>query len=81
MAISPSVVLLSAMVGSADVLHTTPCWMGLGTPSAVTLPFPMALVVPMDVTACVVTVGAIRAVNVRSSPYAVPAILVAYARA
>lgn len=77
MEISPSVVLLSARVGSVDVLQTTPCWVGLGTPSAVTLPFPMALAVPMDVTAWVVTVGPMREVKVRSSPYDVPAALVA----
>ena len=53
----PSVVLLSDVVGLAEVLQTTPCWVGFGTPSAVTLPFPVAVVVVMSVTDCVVTVG------------------------
>ena len=51
----PSVVLLSAMVGSALVLQTTPCWLGLGTPSEVILPLPVAVVVIMSVTAEVLT--------------------------
>ena len=79
----PSVVLLSAVVGLADVLQTTPCWVGFGTPSAVTLPFPVAVVLPMDETAWVVTVGGtrvVRAVKLTSPPYDVPAVLVAYAR-
>ncbi len=37
-------VLLSAVVGLADVPQTTPCWVGLGIPSAVTVPCPMAVV-------------------------------------
>lgn len=64
----PSTVLLSAVVGLADVLQTTPCWVGLGTPSAVKLPFPVAVVVVMLVAAWVVTVGVMRAVNETSSP-------------
>ena len=73
----PSVVLLSAVVGLADVLQTTPCSVGFGTPSAVTLPFPVAVVVPMDETAWVVTVGNLRALKLTSSPYDMPAVLVA----
>ena len=54
---APSVVLLSAVVGLSEVLQTTPCWVGLGTPRSVTLPLPVAVVVVMSVTAWVVTVG------------------------
>ena len=46
----PKSVLLSAMVGIPVVFHTTPYAVGLGTPNAVTLPFPVAAVIPMDVT-------------------------------
>ena len=56
---------------------TTPCWVGFGTPRTVTLPFPVAVVVAMAVTAWVVTVGGRRAVKVTSFPYEVPAELVA----
>ena len=54
----PSVVLLSAMVGLAEVLQTTPCSVGLNVPRTVILPLPVAVVVVMSVTAWVVTVGA-----------------------
>ena len=54
---APCVVLLSTVVGLADVLQTTPCCVGLGTPRSVTLPFPVAVVVVMSVTAELVTAG------------------------
>ena len=62
----PSVVLLSARVGLSEVLQTTPCSVGLGTPRFVMLLFPVAVVVAMSLTAWVVTVGAIRVVKVTS---------------
>ena len=54
---APSVVLLFAVVGLEAVPQTTPCSVGLGRPRTVTLPFPVAVVVVMAVTAWVVTVG------------------------
>ena len=53
-----SVFVGSAIVGFEDVLQQTPCWVGLGEPRSVILPFPVAVVVPMPVTVWVVTVGA-----------------------
>ena len=44
-----------------QVLQTTPCWVGLGTPRAVILPLPVAVVVAIAVTAWVVTVRQPRA--------------------
>ena len=41
----PFVVWLSAIVGLANVLQTTPCSVGLGNPRLVTLPLPVAVVV------------------------------------
>ena len=61
-------VLLSAVVGLAVVAQTTPCWVGLGSPSEVILPLPVAVVAVMPVTAWVVTVGSRRVVKVTSSP-------------
>ena len=53
----PSVVLLSAVVGSAAVLQHTPRAVTLAPPSAVTLPPDAAVVVVISETAVVVTVG------------------------
>ena len=55
----PSVVLVvNAVVGLAAVSHTTPCCVGSGMPSAVTVPCPVAVALVIAVTAWVVTVGA-----------------------
>ena len=64
----PSVVLLSAVVGLAEVLQTTPCWVGLGTPNEVTVPFPVAVLAAIFVTVCVVTAGKIKVVKLTSPP-------------
>ncbi len=58
-AVPCAVLVGSAMVGSADVPHTTPYSVGLGEPSDVILPLPVAVAEVMAVTACVVTVGAV----------------------
>ena len=69
LAIAPCAVLVvNATVGLIAVPQTTPYWVGLGTPNTVIFPFPVAVVVPITVTACVVTVGTWRAVKVTSSP-------------
>ena len=65
---APSVVLSSDVVGPVEVLHTTPCSVGLGTPRSVTLPFPVAVVVVISVTDWVVTVGTFKAVKLTSPP-------------
>ena len=54
----PSVVLLSAVVGLADVLQQTPRAVTADPPSEVTFPPLDAVVEVMPVTAVVVTVGA-----------------------
>ena len=76
----PLVTLLSPVVGLADVPQQIPLSETEAPPSAVTLPPVTAEdVVRLD-TAVVVTVGAMaEVVNVACSPYAVPALLVAYA--
>ena len=53
---APSEVLSSEVVGFSNVPQTNPCWVGLGTPNAAILPFPVAVVVVMFVTVEVVTV-------------------------
>ena len=57
-AAAPSLVLLSAVVGVPVVFQQTPCWVGLGEPRSVIVPFPVAVVSPMPLTAWVVTVVA-----------------------
>jgi hypothetical protein len=54
----PSVVLLSAVVGSADVLQQTPRAVTAAPPSEVTFPPPAAVAAVIPVIAVVVTVGA-----------------------
>ena len=74
----PSLVLLSAVVGLVDVLQHTP--LALMSEPAVTFPPLSALMDVTPVTAVVETVGRETdavVVNVRSMPYAVPALLVA----
>ncbi len=73
------VFVLKAMVGFAVVLQTTPYWVGVGAPSKVIVPFPVAVVLAILVTACVVTVGRTpaRVVKLTSVPYEVPAEFVA----
>lgn len=74
---APSVVLKFAVVGLAVVAQTKPCSNGLKVPKAVILPLPVAVVVLIPSTAWVTTVGARSVVKVTSSPYTVPAVLVA----
>ena len=78
----PSDVLLSAVVGFALVDQQTPLAVTAAPPSVVIAPPEVAVVSVMAVTSAVVTVGATSAVvvNETSFPYAVPALLVAYAR-
>ena len=64
----PSVVWLSEVVGSADVLQQTPRAVTESPPSAVTLPPPDAVVEVMEVIVAVVTVGVFKVVKVESSP-------------
>ena len=75
------VLVLSAVVGLEEVLHTTPFAMTVEPPSAVTFPPLVAELKEMLPTAVVLTVAAVSADVVKdsSSPYAVPAELVAYA--
>ena len=74
----PSLVWLSAVVGSADVLQHTPLSVTDAPPSEVTFPPLEAVVVVMEDAAVVVTAGAVvEVVKVLSVPYAVPAVLVA----
>ena len=65
-----SVVLLSAVVGSADVLQHTPLAVTDALPSDVTSPPLEAVVVVMEDTSVVVTVGALvgKVVNSLLSP-------------
>ena len=77
-ATAPSSVLLSAVVGVPEVFQHTPCCVGFGAPKPVIFPFPVAVVIAMSVTACVVTVGASGfVVNETWVPYTVPAVFVA----
>ena len=63
-----SVLVGNAMVGWGLISQTKPYWVGLGTPRLTIVPFPMAVVWVMFVTAWVVTVGKIKVVNVTSLP-------------
>jgi hypothetical protein len=78
----PSVVLEPAMVGFVVVAQQMPRAVMAPPPSAVIFPPETAVVRVIEVTAVVVTVGTTTGlvVNVSSFPYAVPALLVAYAR-
>ena len=74
----PSSVLLSLMVGFADVLQQTPLAVTEAPPSEVTFPPLDALVEVIEDTAVVETVGVVvDVVKVISLPYAVPALFVA----
>jgi hypothetical protein len=64
----PSVVLLSAVVGSAEVLQQTPRTVTESPPSLVTFPPPDAVVEVIEVIVAVVTVGIVKVVNEESSP-------------
>jgi hypothetical protein len=64
----PSVVLLSAVVGLADVLQQTPLAVTLDPPSEVTFPPPDAVVEVIDVIVAVVTVGVVKVVKLESLP-------------
>jgi hypothetical protein len=64
----PLVVLLSAVVGSAEVLQQTPRAVTLAPPSEVTFPPPDAVVEVIDVIVAVVTVGVVKVVKLESPP-------------
>jgi hypothetical protein len=64
----PSVVLLSAVVGLAEVLQQTPLTVTVAPPSEVTLPPPEAVVEVMEEIVAVVTVGVVRVVKEESPP-------------
>jgi hypothetical protein len=80
----PSVVLLFAVVGLAEVLHAIPLTVTVEPPSEVMVPPLIAELDPILETALVVTpVGAVAedvVVNETSLPYVVPTPFVAYAR-
>jgi hypothetical protein len=78
----PSVVLELSTVGPVVVAQQIPLAVTLPPPSATILPPETADVKVIEETASVVRVGRTigLVVNVRSFPYAVPALLVAYAR-
>ena len=76
----PSVVWLPLTVGFCEVLQHTPRAVILDAPEEVTFPPQVAEVTAILETSFVVTIGVDKVVNVRCSPYAVPALLVAYAR-
>ena len=61
-------VWLLAVVGVPLVFQQTPYAVGLGTPRLVMLPLPVAVVAVIELTACVVTVGACSVVKVTSLP-------------
>ena len=65
---APSSVLLLLVVGFVEVLQQTPYWVGFGTPKSVIFPFPVAVVVAIEETACVVTVGALSVENDSTPP-------------
>ena len=69
---APSFVWKSEMVGPVEVFHTIPCWVIADTPRFVTLPLPVAVVLVILVTACVVTVGSLNVVKFRIVPLVVP---------
>ena len=77
----PLVVWLLLTVGFCEVLQHTPRAVTEAPPVAVTLPPQVAVVDAMLLTVLVVTVGAIvEVVKDLCVPYAVPTLLVAYAR-
>ncbi len=76
----PLEVWLSLVVGFCEVLQHIPRAVTETPPVAVTLPPQEAEVEVMFLTVLVVTVGIFKVVKLRCSPYAVPALLVAYAR-
>ena len=77
---APSVVMLSNVVGLALVLQQTPRDVTGDVPALVTLPPTTAVVEVIELITEVVTVAAVGNVEkIRSSPYDVPTILVAYA--
>ena len=78
----PFVVLeFARLSGLAVVAQQTPLAVIVPPPSAVTFPPETAVVKVIEVTAVVVRVAAVGlVVNETSFPYAVPALLVAYAR-
>ena len=63
-----AVLVAKSIMGLIAVFQTTPYWVALGTPREVMLPLPVAVVVPMEVTAWVVTVGGPGMVKVTSAP-------------
>ena len=63
-----AVLVVNAIVGLSPVPQTTPYWLGSGIPREVIFPFPVAVMVEILVTACVVTVGVSKVVKVTSSP-------------
>ena len=73
------VLVLRAMVGSCNVLHTTPRAVTVAPPLELTFPPLLALVPVMLLTAAVVSVGGLALLLVKESwlPYAVPTELVA----
>ena len=64
----PLVVLLSAVVGLAEVLQHTPLAVTVVPPPEVTLPPPDAVVEVIDVIVVVVTVGVVKVVKLESPP-------------
>ena len=54
------VLVPNKMVGSLAVSHTTPYWLGVVAPRSSRFPLPVAVVVPMPVTAWVVSEGSAR---------------------
>jgi hypothetical protein len=78
----PSVVIELVIVGFAVVDQQIPFAVTVPPPSVITFPPETAVVKLIEVTAVVVIVGATTGlvVNETSFPYAVPALLVAYAR-
>ena len=78
----PSVVIKLLMVGVAVVAQQTPLAVMAPPPLAVIFPPETAVVKVIEVTAVVVRVASTiwPVVNETSFPYAVPALLVAYAR-
>ena len=73
------VLVLRAMVGFSNVLHTTPRAVTVAPPLELTVPPLLALVPVMLLTAAVVSVGGLALLLVKDTwlPYAVPAELVA----
>ena len=76
-----SVVWLSLIVGFCEVLQHTPRAVTAVKPSLVTSPPQVADVYDMSLIVLVLTVGVgTKVLKYRCVPYAVPALLVAYAR-